>query len=106
MNRPSKVRMVYQELRAVLGDELPAKEALQSAALLVELFDKDDADFGASIQEQRATFDELPVDVALADGGWRVLSREKSILHAEFGGEEIDVLKQMALKNYGLGIAA
>ena len=106
MNRPVKIRLVYRELRTVLGDELSAKEALRSAALLVELFDKDDADFGASTQEQRATFDELPVDVALSDGGWRILSREKSILHAEFGGEEIDVRKQMALKNYGLGIAA
>jgi hypothetical protein len=106
MNRPAKVRMVYQELRAVLGNELSAKEALETAALLVELFDKDKAEFGAGILEQRPTFDELPVDVGLADGGWRVLSREKFISHAEFGGDEIDLRKQIAFKNYGLGVAA
>jgi hypothetical protein len=106
MNRPTKVRKVYHELRTTLGSELSELEALQTAAMLVELFEKDDALFGASINEQRATFDELPLDVAMADGGWRVLSRERSILHAEFGGDDMDIVGQMKIKNYGLGIAA
>ena len=106
MNRPTKVRKVYRELRAVLGADISAKEALRSAAMLVDLYETDGAAHGANFREQRPTFDELPVDVAIADGGWRVMARETSILHAEFGGEEIDVRKQMNLRNYGLEMAA
>ena len=47
MNRSSKVRAVYHELRIALGDQVSAKEALRSAARMVELFDADDALFGA-----------------------------------------------------------
>ncbi len=106
MNRSSKVRAVYHELRIALGDQVSAKEALRSAARMVELFDADDALFGASVREQRANFDELPVDVAVADGGWRVLSKERGIINAEFGGEEMDIRTRTRLRNYGLELAA
>lgn len=105
MNRPTKIRMVYQELRAVLGDEFSAKEALQSAALLVEIAEKE-ADFGASTNGAPPTFDELPVDVALADGGWRILSRDKALRRAQFEDEEVKVGKPITFETYGLGLAA
>jgi len=106
MNKATKVRVIYRELRTTLGEQVPAGEILQAATKLVEL---DDAEkFGAvrSIREQRATFEELPLDVALADGGWRVLSRESNIINATFGGEELDVHKRAKLNEYGIGIAA
>jgi hypothetical protein len=38
MNRPQQVRAVYQELRRTLGDRFSARELLEQAAALVDLF--------------------------------------------------------------------
>ena len=38
MNRPQQVRAVYQELRRTVGDHFSARELLEQAAALVDLF--------------------------------------------------------------------
>jgi hypothetical protein len=106
MNRPTKIRKIYRELRAVLGSELSAKEALRSAAMLVELYEGGGPSHGANIHEQRPKFYELPVDEAISDGGWRVMAGENLMLDAVFGEEDIDIRKQMQRWNYGLEVAA
>ena len=89
MNRPTRIRTLYIEIRETLGSEITSKEALQLAAPLVDVVDDRDDSSGANILEQRATFDELPVDQAIADGGWKVLNRENELIKATFGGESI-----------------
>ena len=89
MNRPTRIRTLYNEIRETLGSEISSKEALQLAAHLVDVADDRDVPSGANVREQRATFDELPVDQAIADGGWKVLNRENEVINAAFGGEEI-----------------
>jgi hypothetical protein len=106
MNKPAKVRAIYHELRAAVGDEFPANELLQAAGKLVELASVEDLEAVASIREPRPTREELPVDKAIADGGWLLLSQGSNIINATFGGEEIDAEKRMKLNEYGIGIAA
>jgi hypothetical protein len=78
MQRPtSKLRQVYVELRRALGGTVPAGELLRLASQLV------DATRSRVMSEEDLTirchpsFDELPLDAAFADGGWRILARER-----------------------------
>jgi hypothetical protein len=106
MNRPTKLRAIYQELRTALGDQVPAGEILYSATKLVELATEENLGVLTSLREPRPTREELPVDEAISDGGWRLLSQEGSIINATFGGEEIDACKRAKLHEYGVGIGA
>jgi hypothetical protein len=105
-NRPSKVRQIYAELRSVLGDEMTSQEVLQTAALLVDLFEENKSFNNFGLREQRATFDEMPVDVAFSDGGWKVLSKVTPMGLNMFDSEIPAGYTKMKLKEYGLEIAA
>jgi hypothetical protein len=78
----SKIRQVYAELRHALGDEIPAIELLRLAAKLV------DAAEHPSVREEnvvgmRRSIDQLlPLDEAFADGGWRMMARDRAY-HSE-----------------------
>ena len=76
MQQPAKVTAVYRELRQALGLKATAGEILACAASLVELFSFDDGMPAYELREGRQPNDMMAVDVALADGGWRTLSRE------------------------------
>lgn len=88
MNRPSRIKQLYREIRESLGSEISSKDALQLAAHLVDVADGRDVIPVDDLRDQRATFEELPVDEAFADGGWRVFNREKDIVRSLFGGDE------------------
>jgi hypothetical protein len=76
MNQSAKVTAIYRELRQAVGLKATAAEVLACAASLVELFSLEDGMPAYDLREGRQPNDMLPVDVALADGGWRTLSRE------------------------------
>jgi hypothetical protein len=106
MSRPSRIKQLYHEIRETLGSEICSKEALQLAAHLVDVADGRDVLPGGLFGEQRATFDELPVDEAIADGGWRLLNRERDIVRALFDGEEAFVRRKQHYKSIELELAA
>lgn len=78
MARSRKVRAVFAELRRALGEEIPAGELLRLAAALV------DASYSQVRKDEhrnlgaRPTFDQVPLDEAFADGGWRIMETEPS----------------------------
>lgn len=76
MRQSEKVRAVYVELRGAVGPRASAAEVLAIAASLVELFSVDEGMPSYDLREGRQPFDMLPVDRVMADGGWRMLSRE------------------------------
>lgn len=76
MRRSEKVTAIYRELRQSVGLRATAAEVLACAASLVDLFADEDDGAGYELRTGRQPFDMLPLDVALADGGWRILSRE------------------------------
>jgi hypothetical protein len=74
--RSIKVRQVFTELRRALGSEIPAGELLRLAAALVDATTPyESRDEHRSVGPQPA-FDQLPLDKAWEDGGWRIMDRE------------------------------
>jgi hypothetical protein len=77
LNRASKLQQVYAELRRALGSQVPAVDLLRLASTLV------DASKPRVVTESEVTggprfaLDQAPLDVAFADGGWRILARER-----------------------------
>ena len=77
MSQPRKVREVYAELKAMLGDTASSTELLECAAMMVEVAKgKDRRRFGMMVP--RATFDELPLDEVFGRWQWRLVTREYS----------------------------
>jgi hypothetical protein len=82
MNRPQKVHQVFAELRRALGNEIPAIELLQFAARLVD--DTRKATGGGEKNIAATSFDELPLDEVFADGGWRMMARNRAYSSEHF----------------------
>lgn len=78
MNRSCQIREIFTELRYVLGDSVSARDALEAAASLVDLFTAKEEVNGSQyeLKEGPLPFYEWAVDVAMADGGWRVMRYE------------------------------
>lgn len=76
MRDSTKVVAIYEELRRAVGTKVNASEILCCAASLVELFSIDEDAPSFSTHEGRQPYYMAPVDIAMADGGWRTLSRE------------------------------
>jgi hypothetical protein len=69
MNQLAKVKAIYRELRQSVG-------VMACAASMAELFSVDEEESLFDTRLGCQPFDMMAVDVALADGGWRKLSRE------------------------------
>lgn len=76
MNRPQQVRAIFQELRQQLGDRYSARELLEQAASLVDLFTIKDDPSRFELRTGSIPFEEWSLDRAMADGGWRILNDE------------------------------
>jgi hypothetical protein len=77
MRKPALVRTIYAELRSSLGNEASAGDLLRLAHLIVRAHTEqidELADFGRPGDGR--SFATLPVDDAMRDGGWRILSFE------------------------------
>jgi len=76
MNRADQVREIYRELRKSVGDRATSGELIRCAASLVDLFEEQDESPSFSDRTGGVSIEEWPLDVAFADGGWRILSYE------------------------------
>ena len=76
INRPEKVRRVYTELRRAAPEDISAQDLLRISAKLVALSEGRGGRPLARQGAPRPTFEELPLDKALNDGGWRVMEHE------------------------------
>jgi hypothetical protein len=74
MNRSQQVRAVFQELRQTVGHLYSARELLEKAATLVDLFTVKDDPSRFELRTGGVPFEEWSLDVAMADGGWRILN--------------------------------
>lgn len=82
--RALKVRRVFAELRQALGSGVPAGDLLRLAAKLVDATLPPEERDNDKVVGSRPTFDELPLDKAFADGGWRIMARERRSNVGEF----------------------
>ena len=104
MNRSQQVRAIFRELRRSVGTRATSKEILECAAALVDLFDNDDRSSGYVDRMGGLPFDNWALDVAMADGGWRILryetERERGL--AEEDEEELRLHNCMARMSMGM----
>lgn len=82
--RASKVRQVFAELRYALGNEIPTIELLQLATKLVDATRMPSTGDNDKIVALRPSHDQLPLDQAFADGGWRIMARDRGYGHEQF----------------------
>lgn len=78
MRKPALIRVLYSELRQMLGSEVPDGDVLKLAHHFLRAYgDAPDelAEFG--VAHEGRPFSSLPVDEAMSDGGWRVLHFER-----------------------------
>lgn len=106
MNRPQKIRQVYAELRSALGQDVPSHEVLSASSRLVDIVDGRHTQPGARQGSPRPTFEELPLDKAFADGGWRIMKRESLRLRELYTEEPEDTDIRSTLKTFGMELAA
>lgn len=88
MRGPARLRAIYLELRAATRGQVPAGDLLRLAHLILRSYtaDRDGlSDFGRP-SDSRAFF-ALPLDIAMRDGGWRILNFE---VCRAFGIDEIE----------------
>jgi hypothetical protein len=82
--RAFKIRQVFAELRRALRKEIPAIELLQLAAKLVDATRALSIGDDDKIVALRPSYDQLPLDEAFADGGWRIMARDRAYNHEQF----------------------
>jgi hypothetical protein len=71
--RSMKVRRVFAELHCALGAEIPAGELLRLAAALVDVAAPIECPDEHRSVPDRPALDQVPLDRAFSDGGWRVM---------------------------------
>ena len=93
MNRPKQIREVYTELRRQLGNNVPSGDVLEAASTLVDLFSipEDEASPQFDLRIGGVPFYLWSTDVALADGGWRVMGYEPAFAREIEEQEECEV---------------
>lgn len=79
MRKSSLSIHVYAELRAALGDAIPAGELLAMADRLIDAATRREV-IDRCGRWDDACLDLRPIDVAIRDGGWSVLNAERADL--------------------------
>lgn len=78
MRKPAQIRAIYAELRQMLGEEAPAGDLLKIAHLFLRAYsDTPDELREFGVAGESRPFLTLPVDEAMSDGGWRILTFER-----------------------------
>jgi len=75
MRRGARIVAVYREFREVIGGAVPAADLLKSAESFVALFDEEEGVPQFQLHFGRTPFEMQELDLAMADGGWRMLNR-------------------------------
>ena len=98
---------VYAELHLAVGGLATSSELLRAAADIVELSEP-------SRQEKPRfrlhvgglPFEQWPLDVAMADGGWRVMSHEREVIRSLYDEERDAVSDQIEIEHWMMEHAA
>jgi len=78
LRHTQRIREVYRELRQSTPSNVPARELLRCASELVDLFDPEHDSSRFELRTGGLPFENQALDIAFADGGWRVMYFEES----------------------------
>ncbi len=76
MTKSRKIREVFAELRSAYGGDVPARELLECAMLLVNASEENLYDPKISNREGRIPFSQLPVNLVMENYSWKLMNRE------------------------------
>lgn len=97
MNKSAQIKAIYHELRSVVGSRASTQEILQCANSLVELFSIDEGTPRCDMWTGGISFENWSLDVAIADGGWRIFWYEfhsgNEVVSDEWEGVPADLLE-------------
>jgi hypothetical protein len=97
-----QIRAVYAELRRHAGKLVSDREVLVCAASLVELFSDVDEGPVFDLRAGGQSIGQWALDVAFADGGWRVMGYETALEEAIEAEEEKERWLHCGLARYHL----
>jgi len=100
MNNAAKVRQVYHELRKTVAEDATASEVLQHAHSLVKLFSDEVVAPECSLRTGGVAIENQALDVAFADGGWRIFQYEMNHNRSYYSGEDWDGVSPDLLEGY------
>jgi hypothetical protein len=78
MSRPSRIRLIAAELRDILGPDIPFRDLVRMAAIILKAHDEPEK-LELDAGYVRATMVSMELDLALGDGGWRILEFERRL---------------------------
>ena len=104
MHKSTRIKVIYIELRRILGNAVSSRELIKLAHAIF----KSHNGHGDSVEEygkakERSAFFYLPVDVAMEDGGWRILANELKLLRDIDNCETPELLRLRQYVNVYLG---
>jgi len=76
MNRPEKVRIVFAELSAVMGDTMSPADLLECAWLMVDYANGGTGRKGFDLRTGPTPFEELSLDILFERWSWKLVCRE------------------------------
>ena len=85
MSNPRKIKEIFVELKASIGDLETDQNLLRLASEVVVTFKKESGnDPIASIAESRRDFASMDLATAMSDGGWRIMNEETELMREHF----------------------
>lgn len=101
MRKPKRIRMIYAELREVLGPSVPASDLLKVANVILRAYNTDVSDSdGFGRPGFNRSIVSLPLDEAIADGGWRVLEFEQSERPDSFHDKDFSFILKLTVTSF------
>ena len=86
MSNPRKIKEIFVELKASIGDLESDRDLLRLASELVLTYKKQTQKGPvASIAEYRKDFASMDLVTAMSDGGWRIMEEETELMREHFG---------------------
>ena len=79
MQKPQQVRHIYHELKAALGETMPADELLECASLIVDAATDTLSDGGVYHTDGRIPLCEMPVDEVISRWSWDLVEYDYNV---------------------------
>jgi len=104
--RERKVKLVFAELHHALGSEMSTIELLSLATKLVDATHAPAIDGLENVVRFRPSYDQLPLDEAFADGGWKIMARDRAYTLDDIEDDQCLSARTMTRLNHLLKRAA
>ena len=101
MNRPQKIRSIYEELKHSIGIEHSDKDLLLLASDIVSNYEKStDKTPNFSLRLGYIPFEQQELPDVFADGGWKVMSYETELMTHFYADHRDEISDNMGITHW------